>query len=72
MLEDLIVAALNDAVKQVAATSKARMSGFSCRPESAARHESAVLRSGLAILNLSIAVFLNLAWDENTIQSGRR
>jgi hypothetical protein len=28
MLEDLIVAALNDAVKQVAATSKARMSGF--------------------------------------------
>lgn len=28
MLEDLIVAALNDAVKQVAATTKARMSGF--------------------------------------------
>ena len=28
MLEDLIVAALNDAVKQVAATSKAKMSGF--------------------------------------------
>ena len=28
MLEDLIVAALNDAVKQVAETSKARMSGF--------------------------------------------
>jgi nucleoid-associated protein EbfC len=29
MLEDLIVAALNDAVKQVAATTKAKMSGFS-------------------------------------------
>jgi nucleoid-associated protein EbfC len=29
MLEDLIVAALNDAVKQVAATTKDRMSGFS-------------------------------------------
>jgi nucleoid-associated protein EbfC len=28
MLEDLIVLALNDAVKQVAATSKAKMSGF--------------------------------------------
>jgi len=28
MLEDLIVAAMNDAVKQVAATSKAKMSGF--------------------------------------------
>jgi hypothetical protein len=28
MLEDLIVAALNDAVKQVAATTKTRMSGF--------------------------------------------
>ncbi len=28
MLEDLIVAAMNDAVKQVAATTKARMSGF--------------------------------------------
>ena len=28
MLEDLIVAALNDAVKQAAATSKAKMSGF--------------------------------------------
>jgi len=28
MLEDLIAAALNDAVKQVAATSKAKMSGF--------------------------------------------
>lgn len=28
MLEDLMVAALNDAVKQVAATSKAKMSGF--------------------------------------------
>ncbi len=28
MLEDLIVAALNDAVKQVAATTKDRMSGF--------------------------------------------
>ncbi len=29
MLEDLIVAALNDAVKQAAATTKAKMSGFS-------------------------------------------
>lgn len=28
MLEDLMVLALNDAVKQVAATSKAKMSGF--------------------------------------------
>lgn len=28
MLEDLIVAAMNDAVKQVAATTKDRMSGF--------------------------------------------
>ena len=28
MLEDLIVAALNDAVKQVAATTKEKMSGF--------------------------------------------
>lgn len=28
MLEDLVVAALNDAVKQVAATTKDRMSGF--------------------------------------------
>lgn len=28
MLEDLIVAAMNDAVKQVAATSKTKMSGF--------------------------------------------
>jgi DNA-binding YbaB/EbfC family protein len=28
MLEDLIVAAMNDAVKQVAATTKSRMSGF--------------------------------------------
>jgi nucleoid-associated protein EbfC len=28
MLEDLIVSALNDAVKQVAVTTKARMSGF--------------------------------------------
>ena len=28
MLEDLIVAAMNDAVKQVAATTKERMSGF--------------------------------------------
>jgi len=28
MLEDLIVAAMNDAVKQAAATSKAKMSGF--------------------------------------------
>jgi hypothetical protein len=28
MLEDLIVAAMNDAVKQVAATTKAKMSGF--------------------------------------------
>jgi nucleoid-associated protein EbfC len=28
MLEDLILAALNDAAKQVAATSKAKMSGF--------------------------------------------
>jgi DNA-binding YbaB/EbfC family protein len=28
MLEDLITAALNDAVKQVAATTKAKMSGF--------------------------------------------
>jgi hypothetical protein len=28
MLEDLIVAAINDAVKQAAATSKAKMSGF--------------------------------------------
>jgi nucleoid-associated protein EbfC len=28
MLEDLIVAALNDAVKQVAATTKAKMGGF--------------------------------------------
>jgi hypothetical protein len=28
MLEDLIVAALNDAVKQVAATTKTKMSGF--------------------------------------------
>ena len=28
MLEDLVAAALNDAVKQVAATTKAKMSGF--------------------------------------------